>query len=159
MFDQTTSLSVLRWHHGLVWMTNVLGKSDCSSWATVLALSPQSVQSHNYELLSDDSESRSHLMLEAWSVNSVATREKYFCILIQRLGLGMQPLCAWMAWIRAISLAISLRLDEKMNMVIMTGLSTWNENKSKDLVTHSPATDFICKVRPGQYLSQRRLQL
>ncbi len=51
----------------------------------------------------------SHLMLDAWSVNSVATREKYFRILIQRLGLGMQPLCAWMAWTRAISLAIILR--------------------------------------------------
>lgn len=33
-------------------------------------------------------------MLEACSVNSVATSEKYFRILIQRLGLGMQPLCA-----------------------------------------------------------------
>lgn len=56
-------------------------------------------------------EARSHLALDAWSVNSVATREKYFLILIQRLGLGMQPLCAWIAWIRAISLAISLRGD------------------------------------------------
>lgn len=49
-----------------------------------------------------------HLVFDAWSVNSVATREKYFLILIQRSGLGMQPLCAWMAWIRAISLAIIL---------------------------------------------------
>lgn len=66
-------------------------------------------------------EAWSHLMLDAWSVNSVATREKYFLILIQRLGLGMQPLCAWMAWIRAISLAISLRGDThtKTNIVII----------------------------------------
>lgn len=58
-------------------------------------------------------EARARLMLEACSVNSVATSEKYFRILIQRLGLGMQPLCAWMAWIRAISLAISLRGRQK----------------------------------------------
>lgn len=49
-----------------------------------------------------------YLELEAWSVNSVATREKYLRILIHRLGLGMQPLWAWMAWMRAISVAMSL---------------------------------------------------
>lgn len=58
-------------------------------------------------------------MLEACSVNSVATSEKYFRILIQRLGLGMQPLCAWMAWIRAISLAISLRGDRQNKVTVV----------------------------------------
>lgn len=54
-----------------------------------------------------------YLMLEAWSVNSVATSEKYLRILIHRLGLGMQPLWAWMAWMRAISRAISLMMKTK----------------------------------------------
>lgn len=58
-------------------------------------------------------------MLEACSVNSVATSEKYFRILIQRLGLGMQPLCAWMAWIRAISLAISLSGDRQNKVTVV----------------------------------------
>lgn len=58
-------------------------------------------------------------MLEACSVNSVATSEKYFRILIQRLGLGMQPLCAWMAWIRAISLAISLSADRQNKVTVV----------------------------------------
>lgn len=49
-----------------------------------------------------------YLLLEASAVNSVATREKYLRILIQRLGLGMHPLWAWIAWMRAISLAMSL---------------------------------------------------
>lgn len=69
-------------------------------------------------------------MLEACSVNSVATSEKYFRILIQRLGLGMQPLCAWMAWIRAISLAISLSGDRQT-----TRLQSWQDFNYRPLVS------------------------
>lgn len=60
--------------------------------------------------------SLAYLALEAWSVNSVATREKYLRILIHRLGLGMQPLCAWMAWMRAISVAMSLTRHIQMRL-------------------------------------------
>lgn len=35
-------------------------------------------------------------------------REKYFPIFSQRLDLGIQPLCAWIAWILASWRAISL---------------------------------------------------
>lgn len=49
-------------------------------------------------------------------MNSVATREKYLRILIHRLGLGMQPLWAWMAWMRAISVAMSLMTDTKKKL-------------------------------------------
>lgn len=55
-----------------------------------------------------------YLLLEASAVNSVATREKYLRILIQRLGLGIQPLWAWIAWMRAISLAMSLLNTKKI---------------------------------------------
>lgn len=93
-------------------LTVVTSKSGCAFHALSIIIA-MCVLSHKHEhlLKATAIQTGSHLMLDAWSVNSVATREKYFRILIQRLGLGMQPLCAWMAWIRAISLAISLRGD------------------------------------------------
>lgn len=42
------------------------------------------------------------------SANPVGMREKYFPIFSHRLDLGIQPLCAWIAWILASWRAISL---------------------------------------------------
>jgi len=80
-----------------------------------------------------------HLSFEACSVNYVATREKYFCILSHRLGLGMQPLCAWMAWIRAISLAINLK-EERRNRL------PWLDFNRKCLQQANKIKRLSCKI-------------
>ena len=45
------------------------------------------------------------------SANPVGMREKYFPIFSHRLDLGIQPLCAWIAWILASWRAMSLFED------------------------------------------------
>lgn len=74
------------------------------------------------------------------SANPVGMREKYFPIFSQRLDLGIQPLCAWIAWILASWRAISLfktKPHKKKNLSIKKVKSTdkdswWNFSQSPE---------------------------
>lgn len=61
-----------------------------------------------------------HLLFTSSSANSVGMREKYFPIFSHKLDLGIHPLCAWIVWILASCLAMSLK---KMKIKLMLHLT------------------------------------
>lgn len=83
---------------------------ESAFWApqSLMILYKHNFQQKECEVWKEHDEN-THLLFTSSSANSVGMREKYFPIFSHKFDLGIHPLCAWIVWILASCLAMSLK--------------------------------------------------